>query len=457
MIMRVCALVLIILISVQAIARDWKFEAFRGGKVQLAKVDPAAEASAPGGLFSKSQKSYDLILLVNNDCLAGRSPFKALGFDVQHKNSGVLSVEALNARYSGNLNPVELEKRLASEPCIAGLTRNPEVFSQAVNDPLLNEQPSLFNIGQLPGEKFFFHPLWGIRREVNLAVVDSGAQLNHPDLVSRIWRSQKGTAGYDFVNDDDDPSDDFGHGTHVAGIALAQRDNGVGIRGVMGDWSKLMVVKSQNSQGSGTMADVINSLRWAVDNGAEVVNLSLASRQQNQALVDALNYAVAKGVTVVVAAGNNGEQITTSNFITPIGYATGLPGVIGVGSIDTDSGLRSNFSNYSSNFVEIGAPGSTGNTTGILSTFPDGRYFGVSGTSMSAPHVAGAAALVTGFLKTHSVNFNPDQVEQMILVSARTTSANSSYFWGGRALDLESLGRLIFNSTYVNSTGGFDD
>lgn len=455
--MRGIVVLITFLSALQVNARDWNFDAFRGGKVQLAKVDAAAEASTPIGLFAKSQTSYDLILLVNNKCLAGRSPFKALGFEVQHKNSSALSIEALNARYIGSLDSVELEKRLSSEPCIAGLTRNPEVLSQSVNDPLLNEQPSLLNIGQLRGEKFFFHPLWGIRRDVTLAVVDSGAQLNHPDLVSRIWRSQQGTAGYDFVNDDNDPSDDFGHGTHVAGIALAQRDNGIGIRGVMGDWSKLMVVKSQNNQGSGTMADVINSLRWAVDNGAEVVNLSLASRQQNQALVDALNYAVAKGVTVVVAAGNNGEQITTSNFITPIGYATGFPGVIGVGSIDTDSGLRSNFSNYGSNFVEIGAPGSTGNTTGILSTFPDGRYFGVSGTSMSAPHVAGAAALVTGFLKTHSVNFNPDQVEQMILVSARTTSANSSYFWGGRALDLESLGRLIFNSTYVNSTGGFDD
>lgn len=443
--------------SAQATARDWNFEAFRHGKVQLAEVDLAAKAFSPVGLSMKSQKSYDLLLLVNNKCLSGRKPFKALGFDVQHKNSSGLSIEALNARYDGSLNSVELEKLLASESCIAGLTRNPEVLSQAIKDPLLNDQPSLLNIRQLQGEKFFFHPLWGIRREVTLAVVDSGAQLNHPDLVSRIWRSNQGVSGYDFVNGDDDPSDDFGHGTHVAGIAVAQRDNAIGIRGVMGDWSKLMAVKSQNNQGSGTMADVINSLRWAVDNGAEVVNLSLASRQQNQALVDALSYAVAKGVTVVVAAGNNGEQITTTNFITPIGYAAGFPGVIGVGSIDTDSNLRSNFSNYGSNFVEIGAPGSLGNAAGLLSTFTDGRYFGVSGTSMSAPHVAGAAALVTGFLKTHSVNFNPDQVEQLILGSARVTSVNSNYFWGGRTLDLESLGRLLFNSTHINSTGGFDD
>jgi hypothetical protein len=447
-----------LLTSFQAFAGAWKFEAFQNAKVQLAAVDLVAQPSASARLLSKGRKAYDLLLLVDNDCLAGRSPFKVLGFDVQRNNSNGLSIEALNARYNGDLDSVELEKRLAMEPCIAGLTRNPEVSSQAViNDPFFSSQSSLLNVRQLQGEKFFFHPMWGIRRDVTVAIVDSGVQLNHPDLISRLWRSSQGTIGYDFVNGDNDPSDDFGHGTHVAGIALAQRDNGIGVRGVMGDWSKLMAVKSQNNQGSGTMADVINSLRWAVDNGAEVVNLSLASRQQNQALVDALNYAVAKGVTVVVAAGNNGEQITSTNFVTPIGYAAGFPGVIGVGSIDSDSGLRSSFSNYGTNFVEISAPGSVGNTTGILSTFPDGRYFGVSGTSMSAPHVAGAAALVTGFLNTHSVNFNPDQVEQLILTSARTTSANSNFFWGGRTLDLESLGRLMFNSTYVNSTGGFDD
>jgi hypothetical protein len=76
---------------------------------------------------------------------------------------------------------------------------------------------------------------------------------------------------------------------------------------------------------------------------------------------------------------------------------------------------------------------------------------------MSAPHVAGAAALVTGFLKTHSIAFTPEQIEQLILGSADRNSANQTYFSDGRALNLESLGRYLFNTTFVNSTGGFDE
>lgn len=442
-------------------AHAWDFKAFGNNKLQLAG---GSLTPPPGtaGIFAKAHPDFPLLILVDKKCLSSRAPSAAqvlagLEFQTQHKNSGGLVIEAIAARYLGSLSPAQLESKLAAQPCIAGVTENPSVTSQAVNDPLYVNQPALPSISQIQGERFFFHPLWGIRRDVTVAVVDSGAQLNHPDLLARVWRGPDGFSGFDFVNGDNDPSDDFGHGTHVAGIVLAQKDNGVGVRGVMGDWSKLMAVKSQDAGGGGTMADVINAFRWAVDHGAEVVNLSLASRLQNQALVDALDYAVNHNVTVVVAAGNDGEQITSNNFISPIGYAADFAGVIGVGSFDANSKLRSAFSNYAPLYVEIAAPGSPGSNAGILSTFPNGQYSGINGTSMSAPHVAGAAALATGFLKTHSIAYTPEQIEQLILGSADRNSANQTYFSEGRALNLENLGRYIFNSTFVNSTGGFDE
>lgn len=449
--------------AVPAFAGEWKFKAFQDQKVHLVggNLKPSAvpESNSSSLRGKVSVGGFPLLLLVNNECLLkrGGDVFADLNFAVKHKNSAALKIEARAVRYEGSLSLEQLSLQLTKETCIAGLTENPEVISQSVNDPLYSDQAALPAISQVAGERFFYHALWGIRRDVTVAVVDSGAQLDHPDLASRLWRSPEGFNGIDMVNDDNDPADDFGHGTHVAGIILAQKDNGVGIRGVMGDWSRLMTVKSQDSAGGGTMADMINAFRWAVDHGAEVVNLSLASRQQNQALVDALDYAVSNKATVVVAAGNDGEQITANNFISPIGYAAGLGGVIGVGSIDANSKLRSNFSNYGASYVEISAPGSPGSNAGILSTFNNGAYAGINGTSMSAPHVAGAAALVTGFLKTHSVTYSPSQIERLILNSAETNSANTNYFGLGRSLNLENLGRYLFNSTFVSGTGGLDD
>lgn len=434
--------------------------AFALGKIQLngGSLYPRA-ASDPHRVISKAGAGFPLLVLLDKKCLS-EDPSKflrRLGFVAQHNSSAGLSVEAVNVRFDGSDDVVALEQKLAVEKCIKGVTENPRVENQAVSDPLYESQPALPAISQLPGERFFFHAIYGIRADTIVGVIDSGAELSHPDLISRLWRGAAGETGFDFVNDDSDPSDDFGHGTHVAGIIGAQRDNGTGIRGVMGEWSKIMPVKTQDGFGGGTMADVINGFRWAVDHGAEVVNLSLASRQANQALADALEYAVLKNVTVVVAAGNDGEQISSGNFISPVGYAAGLPGVIGVGSVDADSKNRSGFSNFGANVVEIAAPGSAGNSVGILSSYLNGRYSSMNGTSMSAPHVAGAAALVTGFLKTRAVQYTPASVEEMILTSADHISANEMFFTEGRSLNLENLGRYLFNSTIVNSTGGFDD
>lgn len=427
-------------------------QAFARQKVHVHGIPSENYLAGPIG---KASADFPLLVLVNNDCLQRSGDRLAgLGITLKHKNSTHLGVEARAGRFDGDSQT--LENILRNEPCVVGVTDNAPVKSQGI-DPLFADQAFPLTIRQLGGERFFFHALWGIRVPVTVAAVDSGVQASHPDLAGRIWRAADGTNGYDFVNDDADPADDFGHGTHVAGLMAAQRDNDVGVRGIMGDWSKLMAVKSQDAFGGGTMADVVNALRWAVEHGAEVVNLSLSSRMQNQALVDALDEAVGKGVTVVVAAGNDGEEISAANFFSPVGYAPEFSGVIGVGSVDADSKLRSNFSNFGTSYVEISAPGAASNGVGLLSTYPGGRYSRIAGTSMSSPQVAGAAALVNGFLKTHGVGFTPAVVEQLILQSAENISANDTEFAGGRLLNLERLGRYLFNSTFVSGTGGFDD
>ncbi len=385
----------------------------------------------------------------------GSDPLAAYGFFAQHKNSPSMRYMAITVSISAKQAIAELKANVDANPCVIGVSENAKVFTQAL-DPLQAQQLALPIISHEQGEKFFFHPLFGIRAFVNVGVIDSGVQLDHPDLVSRLWRGPAGERGFDFVNGDADPSDDFGHGTHVSGLIAGQRDNGIGIRGIMGDWSRIMPVKSQAADGSGDMADVINGIRWAVDQGADVINLSLSSRLQNAMLKDALEYALDHNVTVVVAAGNDGEEVKASNFISPIGYAGDHAGIIGVGSVEMSDLTRSNFSNYGPNYVEISAPGAKG-LDGILSTYFGGSYRAERGTSMSAPQVAGAAALVTGYLKTHSINYSPAMVEELIEASASERSENQTYFSGGRLLNIERLGRFIFNSSVIDSTGGFDD
>lgn len=206
---------------------------------------------------------------------------------------------------------------------------------------------------------------------VVIAIVDTGVQLNHPDLAAKI------VPGYDFVNGDTSADDDEGHGTHCAGIAAAVTNNGVGIAGV-GYQCKIMPVKVLDSQGSGTYANVASGITWAADNGAKVISLSLGGPSASATLQAAVDYAWNRGVVVVAAAGNS----NTSAPSYP-GYYTNA---IAVGSTD-QSDQRSPFSNFGS-WVDVAAPGSQ-----IYSTYVGGGYQTLSGTSMACPAVAGLAGL----------------------------------------------------------------
>jgi thermitase len=211
---------------------------------------------------------------------------------------------------------------------------------------------------------------------VIIAILDTGVDLAHPDLVTKL------VPGYNFVSNNSNASDDHGHGTHCAGIAAAATNNAVGVAGV-GFNSRIMPVKVLSSSGSGTHSGIANGVTWATDQGAKVVSMSLGGTSSSTTLQNAINYAWSKGVIVVAAAGNSNNDVKV--------YPAAYDNVISVGSTDS-SDNKSTFSNFGS-WVSVAAPG-----TGILNTARGGGYVQMSGTSMAAPHVAGQAALLWAYL-----------------------------------------------------------
>ncbi|MEN2766672.1 S8 family peptidase [Ornithinibacillus xuwenensis] len=213
-----------------------------------------------------------------------------------------------------------------------------------------------------------------------VAVLDTGVDYNHPDLNGKVIR------GYDFVQNDNYPMDQNGHGTHVAGIAAAETNNATGIAG-MAPNTRILAVRVLDANGSGSLADIADGIIYAADAGAEVINLSLGCNCDTQTLEDAVNYAWNSGVVVVAAAGNDGVSTTFE----PASYAN----VIAVGAVDSNN-QKASFSNWGT-WVDVMAPG-----VDIASTYPGNSYVYLSGTSMASPFVAGQAALLTGQGRSNS-------------------------------------------------------
>lgn len=212
---------------------------------------------------------------------------------------------------------------------------------------------------------------------VTLAVLDTGVDKNHSEFTGRIL------PGYDVYNPNGDGSNDNnGHGTHVAGI-IGAAHNGKGIEGLAPE-SLIMPVKVLDATGYGDDADVGKGVIWAVDHGANIINMSLGGTDPNQVLAEAIVYSQSKGVAVIVAAGNSGSA---SGVI----YPAADPGAIGVGA--TSGNNKSVFFSSQGDWVDVSAPG-----VSILSTWPNNSYQIESGTSMATPYVSAAIAVLSSYL-----------------------------------------------------------
>lgn len=358
-----------------------------------------------------------------------------------------------------------LQRRLDIEPCVRIASPNATYHMLAsFNDPLGAQQRHLQHVGFYEALDKFYLPLL-VRKKVTVAVVDSGVDLTHQDLHLNRWINANEIAGngidddqngyiddisgYNFASDigDSGPQGtlpEANHGTHVAGLAAARIDNSIGGMGING----VARIMSLNIFGpTSTTSSVLleNAIRYAANQGADVINLSLGGREYSRTMREALQYAVSKGSFIVSASGNFGYEICDDpdqlTFVSPASYARAIEGMVAVGSIDVSTNRMSLFSNFSNRLVEIAAPGAISSEVkvGLLSSMPGNRYAELAGTSMSAPLVSGAAALTIQWLKTYGYDASPQKVERIILDSARIDESLTGYIQNGRTLDLKRL------------------
>lgn len=325
---------------------------------------------------------------------------------------GTQAIEATIAAYQAkkikripkiNIYQLKIPEDLTIEEMLYVFRQNPDVeyaepnyiayIAVTPNDTFFKWQYALYNSGQEIGSPG--SPKGEARADIKataaweetkgdekviIAVLDTGVDLTHPDIENKIQAS-----GRDFANDDVDATDDNGHGTHVAGIAAAEANNDEGIAGVA--WNcKILPVKVMDAEGSGFYSWIIEGIRWAADNGADVINLSLGGDEQAQSLEDAVRYAYEKDIVIVAAAGNDATSV-----LYPAAYDDYC---LAVAASDYNDS-RPDWSNFGPE-VDVTAPGER-----VISLVPTWFWgpgsipyaFG-SGTSMSTPHVAGLVALI---------------------------------------------------------------
>ena len=320
------------------------------------------------------------------------------------------------------------------------------------NDPMFNEQWALNNAGQDGGkEKADVRAVlaWAKNQgssDVVVAVLDSGVDYTHPDLVTNMWfrpdnvpqykDDELGTVndlrGFNAADNQSDPMDDNGHGTHCSGIIGAEGNNDEGIAGI--NWHvQIMPLKFMGRGGFGTTKDAIEAINYAIDRkqkgvNVRVINASWGSTQYSKALEDAIRAAGEAGILFVAAAGNNGTSNDKSPHY-PSNYD--LPNVISVAALDRNDQLAS-FSNFGTKTVHIAAPGKD-----ILSTWLNDNYREASGTSMATPYVAGTAALVLAGEPKLSV----EKLRERILQSVdKLDSLNGKVESGGRLNAAKAVG-----------------
>jgi len=304
-------------------------------------------------------------------------------------------------------DPAAVVQRLANSPEVEFVERDGLYYAAwTPNDP---KYPAQWNLRMVGMEAAWQQGAAG--RGVTVAVIDTGVS-PVPDLGQVDW-----TPGYDFVSDDEDAADEHGHGTHVAGTVAQSTDNARGVAGVAFE-ARIMPLRVLDASGRGQTGDIADAIRFAVDHGADVINMSLGGGGRSSILADAVAYAVRNGVVVVAAAGNESSP--------RVSYPAAYDGAVGVSAVDA-LGQPAFYSNWGAE-VDLAGPGGAtrhdrngdGLLDGIMqNTIVPGRpgaddYPLFMGTSMAAPHIAGAAAVLIGAGVT-----DPRQVEALLQGTAR--------------------------------------
>lgn len=299
-------------------------------------------------------------------------------FDVIPGNAGIDMIQAFGGEVIDSYDIVPVIAASMPVAALAGLSRNPHV---TLIEPILTvtatEDDYDWGVLRINGDDVYSNGTGFTGKGVKIAIIDTGIDYAHPDLAANY------AGGYDFVNDDDDPVDDKGHGTHVAGT-IAADDNGSGLVGVAPD-AQLYALKVLDETGSGSFADILSALDWCVENNIDVTNNSYGSPFNPGRIVQrAFDAANRAGILNIAAAGNSGNPAGVGDSVEyPGAYAS----VMAVAATTPDD-ERAYFSSTGPD-VEIAAPG-----WAINSTLPGETYGEYSGTSMATPHVVGTAALV---------------------------------------------------------------
>lgn len=449
---------------------------------------------------SMIEQGTKLSMTVDQDCIKNRSQAQTLSAQMKSDEKSMHDVlpksGIWNLRYEApqSMTKDQLETLAEADSCIIGVNVEQVLTTNAApTDPQYAQQAFHNSLSAAGAWDIFYNTDNGISEPVLIGIIDTGMDLNHPDLRPQIWTNPNETAGNGTDDDGNGMVDDINgwdfvsnvnsgplgtdeiHSTHVAGLAAARAGYAgdpqppVGVAGINGRHARIMALDVFQGNGAAT-ATIANAIRYAASKRAAVINMSLGAAAAPSAdIVMAIDFALSQGTFVVVAAGNDAcamvaEGTAPSNTCTRGGNAIpniGSPasivrqGMLTVAALHETTNALCGFSNRNapnSVAVQIGAPGcgSIAGTfrnppaTGLLSTFPNNTYNRISGTSMASPVVAGAAALAHGLYRARRGNSpSPALLEEIMLAGSIEDAGLTASVTQGKRLNLLNLANYI--------------
>ncbi|MDO8244068.1 MAG: S8 family serine peptidase [Myxosarcina sp. JB018] len=387
-----------------------------------------------------------IVLLALPDGIAAADDSSVDRIIVEYKDSSKASLQGAETEPSKQYDVVEVPKdkvkekmeQLENDPSVASVEKDGRIrlFGQESNDPLYHQQKSFFEDIHL-GSKWVSN---ASADQITVAVVDSGVDLDHPDLKANL------VPGFNALHDNSQeneesgiqqkeavPEDHYGHGTHVAGLVGAETSNNLGVASVS-KGTNIMPIKVMEGE-EGWISDVVQGIEYAISKDVDIINLSLGTFENKDQLKDVIEKAERKGILVTAAAGN--DDVNRSVF--PAAYQS----VISVGSTNTGSNQRADFSNYG-DFIDVATPG-----TSIFSTTIDGYKY-LDGTSMSTGIVSSTMAS----LMEQYPYLSPDQMKEVILEG--TSSLPSSVQLGEGKLNLSQSVQYVLTNNRVAGTNSVE-